>query len=62
MARSVKVQTNVRLTELGRTLLDKLTDLYGVSQADVIEMLIRDRARNEGLFSTMQAVKGQKVS
>ena len=45
----VKKQTSIRLSDGGKELLEKLAVYYGISQADVIEMLVRKDARNEGL-------------
>ena len=46
---SKKPQTNVRLSDEARDALDALAKRFGVSASAIVEMLIRDRARREGL-------------
>ena len=41
-------QVNVRISDLGKSLLYALQDYHGVSQAAVIEMLLRKAARDIG--------------
>jgi hypothetical protein len=43
------VTTTVDLTKSGRFLLEQFGALYGLSIASVIEMLVRDGARREGI-------------
>jgi hypothetical protein len=45
----MKKGTSFRLSEYGLELLERLATRYGLSQAGVLEMLIRDRAREEQL-------------
>lgn len=45
---SRKPQVNVRLSPLGKDVLHFLQAHYGVSQAAVFEMLLRDKARSLG--------------
>ncbi len=42
-------QTNVRLTDEGKRLLDELTKKLGVSQAAIIEIAIRRLAEQENV-------------
>jgi predicted DNA-binding protein len=44
-----KKATSFRLKPETLDLLEQLKELLGISQASVVEMLIRDRARKEGL-------------
>jgi predicted DNA-binding protein len=44
-----KKQAGIRLSDEGKDLLEKLAKHYGVSQAAILEILIRKEARNEGL-------------
>lgn len=44
MAMETKQQTNIRLTPTARRIMNDLTNVYGVSQGDVIEMLLRSEA------------------
>lgn len=46
---SDKQQTNFRLSLTARTLLPALAAHYGVSMADVVEMLVRREAKREGI-------------
>jgi hypothetical protein len=46
---SVKDQVNVRLSDNAIAILHALTEYYGISQAAVFEMLLRDKARAEGI-------------
>jgi len=46
---STKPQTNVRLSDEARDALNALAKRLGVSASAVVEMLVRDRARKEGL-------------
>ena len=46
---SSKPQTNVRLSEEAKEALQALAQRLGVSANAVIEMLIREKARKEGL-------------
>lgn len=43
------LQLNVRISEKGRDILNELQERWGISQRDVVEMLLRDRARELGL-------------
>ena len=42
-------QTNVRLSVEARAALQALAERLGVSASAVVEMLLRDKARKEGL-------------
>lgn len=44
-----KKQAGIRLSDEGKDLLEKLARHYGISQAAVLEILIRKDARNEGI-------------
>jgi antitoxin component of RelBE/YafQ-DinJ toxin-antitoxin module len=46
---STKPQTNVRLSDEAREALQALANRLGVSASAVVEMLIREKARKEGL-------------
>jgi len=46
---STKPQTNIRLSEEARSALQALAERDGISASAVVEMLIRERARKEGL-------------
>lgn len=39
-----KAQVNVRLTPVARRILTQLSEVYGVSQGDVLEILLRMEA------------------
>jgi hypothetical protein len=52
---SSRDQVNVRLSDDAVAILYALQDHYGVSQAAVFEMLLRDRARTEGITPNMLA-------
>lgn len=43
--------TSFSLTKRGKTLLGQLAEYYGTNNTAVVEMLIRDRARQVGLLS-----------
>lgn len=40
---------NVRISEVGIGLLHALQDHYGLSQASIVEMLLREDARRQGI-------------
>lgn len=42
-------QLNARISERGKAILYALQDHFGLSQAGVIEMLLRDAAREKGI-------------
>ena len=44
-------QTNVRLSQMGRTLLELLSETLGLTHKDVIELALRGLAREQGLWS-----------
>lgn len=44
-----KEPTSIRLTPEAKTLLSRLSDALGVSQAAVLETLIREKAKRERL-------------
>lgn len=47
--RPTKQATSVRLSPDARRLLAALADRLGISQASVLELAIRDKARKEGV-------------
>lgn len=49
-------QTNVRLSPLGNRLLDVLVEYHGVNKTAVIDMLLRDHARDLGLLANPMPV------
>ena len=49
MAVSNKTQTNIYLSDEAREALQALAERDGVSQSAVVEMLLREKARKEGL-------------
>ncbi len=44
-----KIRTSYTLSREALYLLERLAERYGLSRASVLEMLIRDRARQEGI-------------
>jgi hypothetical protein len=40
---------NVRISEVGRHLMERLQEFYGLSQGSVIELLLRDDARRHSI-------------
>lgn len=55
-------QTNVRLSSLGNKLLDTLVEYHGVTKTAVIDMLLRDRARDLGLLVSPEPVAGLELA
>lgn len=55
--RDYKAQVNVRLTSLARNLLTHLARAKGISQADILEMLIRDEAIRQGFLTAPKLSK-----
>ena len=49
MSSMVKKQKSIRLSDEGNDLLERLAKHYGIPQTSVIEMLLRDRARDANL-------------
>lgn len=49
-------QTNVRLSPLGNRLLDTLVEYHGVNKTAVLDMLLRDGARDLGLLVAPEPV------
>lgn len=43
-------QTNLRLSDEGRRLLDLISKMYGITLADVVEMAVRKYAQELGLW------------
>lgn len=43
-------QTNVRLSNTGRKLLEQLALAYGISHTDVVEIALREYAKSVGLW------------
>jgi ABC-type transport system involved in cytochrome c biogenesis ATPase subunit len=58
---------NIRISPTGRWILDELQDLLGLSQSSIIEMLLRQEARDRGVTipgsgtDTQQRKEQQKV-
>lgn len=44
------VKTSFTLTEEAKKLLEELAKKYGVSQTAILELLIREKAKQEGLW------------
>ncbi len=44
------VKTSFTLTEEAKRLLEELAKKYGVSQTAILELLIREKAKQEGLW------------
>jgi hypothetical protein len=57
---SKKPYFNTRLTPEGISLVELLLQHYGISQSAVIEILVRDRARELGLGMYSPARKPEK--
>ncbi len=55
-----KHPTSVRLTEEARALLLLLADHSGVSMAAMLELLIRDRAKQEGFVYVAENTRHEK--
>lgn len=49
MAREEKLQTNIRLTPTARKAMVQLSDIMGIAQGDVVELLLRAEAARLGL-------------
>jgi hypothetical protein len=45
-----KGQTNLRLSDEARKLLDLVSEMYGISMADVVEIALRKYAQELGLW------------
>jgi hypothetical protein len=45
-----KGQTNLRLSDEGRRLLDLISEMYGISMADVVEISVRKYGQELGLW------------
>lgn len=45
-----KVKTSFTLSHLCNSLLDALSEWHGISKSSVLEMLVRERARSEGIL------------
>lgn len=58
----MKRSTSFNLSEEGKRLLRVLSKYFGVSQAGVIEMLVREKAREEGLNDTRSQNQDQPDS
>jgi len=54
----LKPQTNVRLSDEGRALLDALAARYGYTNGAMVEMLVREKAKAEGI--ELPVAKGRK--
>lgn len=55
-------QTNVRLSPLGRRLLEGLSEVLGLTHRDVIELSLRRLAREEGLWEPRSLTDARKGS
>lgn len=49
-----RIQTNLRLTQHARNVLSHLSEVYGLSQADIVELLLR-RAEKESTLTVLPA-------
>ncbi len=49
-----KIRTSYALSREALDLLERLAERFGLSRASVLEMLIRDRARAEGMTGKEQ--------
>lgn len=49
-----RVQTNLRLTQHARNVLAHLSETYGLSQADIVELLLR-KAEQENTLTVLPA-------
>jgi replication initiation and membrane attachment protein DnaB len=47
---SEKIKTTIVFTEQAKRLLEELAKKYGVSQTAMLEMLLREKAKQEGLW------------
>jgi hypothetical protein len=56
MASEDKIQVNIRLTPTAKRILVKLSDVYGVAQGDVLEILLRLEAARLRLPGHEQSV------
>jgi hypothetical protein len=59
---------NIRISDTGRYILTEFQELLGLSQASVIEMLLREEARRRGIaipgteqFRQQQLEEGSKI-
>ncbi len=46
-----KSPTSIRLTKVAKYLLKALADKQGISQAAMLEILIREKAKTEGIIT-----------
>ena len=53
--RQNKRTTSFRLTPEARDLLERLAQRYGLNHSDMLEVMIRDRAKAEGLWPPPQS-------
>jgi len=53
----MKQVTSYALSEECKCLLEMLAKHFGLSRASVIEMLVRERARQEGIKANVQSVQ-----
>jgi hypothetical protein len=44
-----KLSTSIRLTPLAKVFLKKLSNSLGISQSSILEVLIREKAKKEGI-------------
>ena len=47
-----KIKVSFTVTSEGKQLLEKLAAQYGMSQSAMFELIIREKARQEGLWDT----------
>jgi hypothetical protein len=50
-----KQQTNIRLTPSARAYLQAISELWGIAQGDVVEILLKAEAARIGINSTLPA-------
>jgi hypothetical protein len=57
-----KEQTNLRLTPVARDLLARLSDDEGISQGDIIEVLVRAEANRRGITVRPQGMSNEATA
>jgi hypothetical protein len=50
-------QTNVRLSDTGRKLLEAMADMQGITHRAVLEMAIRELAKAQGIWEPLLPAK-----
>jgi len=46
-----KLPTSFKFSQRSKDILDALSEFYGINRTAVLEMLIRDKAREEGILT-----------